>query len=113
VRRTLRLVNIAEEALTAAVARTAVILAVAADSILAREAEEDSTVVAADTSAARVFVAGGQPPHGKWVADRTGTLVDGALARAAIPLTSEGARLARMARGVATPRPDEGWVAPM
>jgi len=48
VRRTLHSVNITEEA------RTAVVLAVAADSIVAREAEEDSTVVAGDTQAARV-----------------------------------------------------------
>jgi len=54
VRRTLRSVNIAEEALAGAVAPTAAVLAAAADSIVAREAEEDSTVVAADTSAARV-----------------------------------------------------------
>lgn len=80
---------------------------------MAREAEEDSTVAAGDTRAARVFGAGGQPPHGKWVAGCPETLVDGALARAAIPLTSEGAWLARMVRGGATLRPDEGWVAPM
>jgi len=64
VRRTLHSINITEEVLGAAVARTAVLAAVA-DSILAREAEEDSTVVAADTSAARVLGAGGQPRHGK------------------------------------------------
>jgi len=112
VRRTLRSVNIAEEVLAAAVARTAVVLAVAADSIVAREAEGDSTV-AADTSEARVFGACDQPRHGKRVVARPGTLVDGALAQAAIPLTSQGARLARMARGVAMPWPDEGWVALM
>jgi len=55
VRRTLYSVNITEEARTGAVARTAVVLAVAADSIVAREAEEDSTVVAGNTQAARVF----------------------------------------------------------
>jgi hypothetical protein len=102
-----------EEALAGAVARTAVVLTVVADSILAREAEEDSTVVAGDTQAARVFGACGQPRHGKRVVARPGDLVDWPRVRAAIPLISEGARLARMACGKSIPRPDEGWVAPM
>jgi len=113
VRRTLRSVNIAEEALAGAVAPTTAVLAAAADSIVAREAEEDSTVVAADTSAARVSGACGQPRHGKRVVARPGDLVDWPSVRTAIRHTSKATWLARMARGVSTPRPDEGWVALM
>ena len=89
------------------------VLAVAADSIVARKAEEDSTVAAGDTQAARVFGAGGQSPHGKRVVARPGDLVDWPLVGTAIRHTSEATWLARMARGLATPRPDEGWVALM
>jgi hypothetical protein len=60
---------------------------------MAAKAEEDSTAAVAGTSAGRVFGAGGQRHHGKRVAGRTEDLVDGALVGAAIPPTSEGARL--------------------
>jgi len=65
VRRTLRSVNIAEEAPAGAVARTMEGLAAGADSMVETKAVEDSTAEAADTSAGRVFGAGSQPRHGK------------------------------------------------
>lgn len=77
------------------------------------EGEADSIALVADTRAARVFGAGGQPRPGKRVVARPVDLVDWPRVRTAIRHTSEVTWLARMARGVATPRLDEGWVAPM
>jgi hypothetical protein len=79
--------------LTEAAAHTMVGLTGVADFTAAAKAEEDSTAVVAGTSAERVFGAGGQLHHGKRVVGRTEDLVDGALVGAAIPRTSEGARL--------------------
>jgi hypothetical protein len=86
------------------VAPTVAVLAVVS------ELEEDSTAVAADAPAARVFGAGGQRHHGKWVAGRLGDLVDGAVVGKAIPGSSGIARLAQMARFASMGRRDEGLV---
>ena len=90
--RNLRSVNITDEALTEAVVRTAVALAVVAVPVTAAV---DSTL-AADFSVARVLVAGCQPHHGKGKVVRLEVWVDQVPDRRAILPTSEGAAPARI-----------------
>jgi hypothetical protein len=83
-----------DQALKGAVAPTAAVLAVVAIPMAA--VAVDST--AAGISAARVFVAGCQPHHGKGVVARIGDPVDLPLVRRAMPLCSGVAGRPRMAR---------------
>jgi hypothetical protein len=98
-----------EEALAGAVASTAAALmveglmevgvptaAVAAKSTAV--VAVDSTLVGADTAAAKARVAGSQPRRGRRVAARIRVPADSPLVRTAIPACSEAAGLARMAR---------------
>jgi hypothetical protein len=67
---------------------------------------------AADTPAARVLAAGGQPRQGKWVVARPGNRVSGALVPTTIPLFVETLGTTRIARAAQVGPPVEALVRP-